>query len=150
MTISGEESKFSMEKHVKILIVGINSSIMILTIIWYSPYLEVACQNWSSALFNKEYTLNAQFESLYKTDPSMLEQSWKDATFEWMTYQRELHGYEGPRYMFVNSEFIAIGDLTGANDLNNDGQKIINFSLGRLTQTSSVLPASLQPCKKPS
>jgi hypothetical protein len=60
----------------------------------YSPYLEAACQNWSSTLYDKYDTLNVQFESLYMTDP-------EDASNEWMTYQRELYGYYGFCYIFV-------------------------------------------------
>lgn len=108
-----------MEKQVKILILGIILGIVVLSVVLYTPSLEATCQNWSSALYNKYYTLNAQFESLYKTDPSMLDQSWEDATIEWMTYQRELYGYSGLCY----------GDLTGANDLNNARSKIIMFRL---------------------
>jgi hypothetical protein len=54
--------------------------------------LETALQ--SSNLYNKYNTLNAQFESLYKTDP-------EDASNEWMTYQRELYGYEVLCYIFI-------------------------------------------------
>jgi hypothetical protein len=90
-----------MEKHVKILIIGSILGIMILSYILYSPELEAACQSWSSSLYNKYNTLNAQFESLYKTDPSMHDRSWEDATIEWMTYQRELYGYYGLCYMFI-------------------------------------------------
>ena len=79
-----------MEKQVKILILGIILGIVVLSVVLYTPSLEATCQNWSSALYNKYYTLNAQFESLYKTDPSMLDQSWEDATIEWMTYQRAI------------------------------------------------------------
>lgn len=99
MTFKEQESEVGIEKHVKILILGITSGIVVPRVFQSCCTLEATCQNWSSALYNKYYTLDAQFESLYKTDPSMLDQSWEDATIEWMTYQRELYGFYGFCYI---------------------------------------------------
>lgn len=84
------------DRQVKILIVGSTLGIVILSYILYAPSLKATCQNWSSALYNKYYTLNTQFESLYMIDP-------EDAANEWMTYQRELYGYDLLCYMFFQS-----------------------------------------------
>lgn len=58
--INGDESKFSMEKDVKILsILGI----LALSVVLYSSVLYAKCQSWDSTLYNKYNLLNAQFES---------------------------------------------------------------------------------------
>jgi hypothetical protein len=83
-----------MEKEVKILLVGSTLGILVLLVVFYSPVLEYTCESWSYSLYNKYNTLNAQFESLYKTGP-------EDASNKWMNYQRELYGYYGLCYIFV-------------------------------------------------
>ena len=78
--------------------------IMVLSLVLYSPSLEAACESWSTSLYNTYNTLNAQFDSLSIADPMMVsDQTWEEATNEWMTYQRELYSYYGFCYIRILS-----------------------------------------------
>lgn len=86
--INGQESNVGMEKQVKILILSIAFGIVVVLVVLNSPSLGATCQSWYSGLYNKYYTLNAQFDSLSMRDPVLHDQFWQDATNEWMTYQK--------------------------------------------------------------